>query len=111
MRAQHNIASIKELAMHTLTVLREPAQNFAGGIRFTMMDGSTRVICWVSREALDRLSRGNTCQQDPMVSFEQHRGRIEQLARQRYDAGERSPIVMTFDLETCADPRRFAAMQ
>jgi hypothetical protein len=100
MHTQQSIAATNEPAMHTVTVLMEPAQNFAGGIRFTMMDGPTLVICWVSREALDRLSRGNTCQQDPMVCFERHRGRIEQLARQRYDAGERSPKVMTFDLET-----------
>ena len=100
MHTQQSIAATNERAMATVTVLREPAQNFAGGIRFTMMDGATLVICWVSREALDRLSRGNTCQQDPMVCFERHRGRIEQLAKQRYDAGERSPIVMTFDIET-----------
>ena len=100
MHTQQSIAATNEPAMHTVTVLREPAQNFAGGIRFTMMDGPTLVICWVSREALGRLSRGNICQQDPMVCFERHRDRIEQLARQRYDAGERSPKVMTFDLET-----------
>ena len=100
MYTQQGIAAANKPAMHTETVLREPAQNFAGGIQFTMKDGPTPVICWVSRETLDRLSRGNTCQQDPVVCFEQHRGRIEQLARQRYDAGERSPKVMTFDLET-----------
>jgi hypothetical protein len=100
MDTQQSIAATNKPAMHTVTVLREPAQNFAGGTRFTMMDGPTPVICWVSREVLGRLSRGSTCQQDPVVCFEQHRARIEQLARQRYDAGERSPIVMTFDLET-----------
>jgi hypothetical protein len=100
MHTQHNITAIKKHAMHTLTALREPAQNFAGGIRFTMMDGPTPVICWVSREALDRINRGDPCRQDPMVSFERHRGRIEHLASQRYGAGERSPVEMTFDLET-----------
>jgi hypothetical protein len=34
-----------------------------------------------------------------MECFEQHRLKIEQLASQQYDAGERSPIVMSFDLE------------
>jgi hypothetical protein len=100
MHTQHNIAAIKKHAMHTLTVLKEPGENFAGGIRFTMMDGPTRVICWVSREALDRINRGNRCQQEPMVCFERHRRRIEYLASQKYDAGERAPIVLTFDLET-----------
>jgi hypothetical protein len=99
MHTQQGIAATNKPAMHMVTVLREPAQNFAGGIQFTLKDGPTPVICWVSREALDRLSRGNTCQQDPMVCFEQHRGRIEQIAWRRYDAGEQSPIVMTFDLE------------
>jgi hypothetical protein len=104
MHTQHNIAT-KEHAMPTSTLIGEPAQNYAGGIRFTIMDGPTRVICWVSREALDRINRGNPCQQEPMVCFERHRRRLEQLASQKYDAGERSPIVMTFDLETCVDLR------
>jgi hypothetical protein len=100
MNTQNNIAAMKDHAMHTLTPLGEPAHNYAGGIRFTMIDGPTRIFCWVSREALDRINRGSPCEQDPMVCFERHRGRIEHLARQRYVAGERSPIVMTFDLET-----------
>ena len=100
MHSQHNIAAISEHTLHTLTPLREPAQNYAGGIRFTMIDGLTRVICWVSREALDRINRGSPCEQGPMVCFERHRGRIEHLASQRYVAGERSPIIMTFNLET-----------
>lgn len=100
MHTQHNIAAIKEHAIHTLTALGEPARNFAGGISFTMMDGPTPVICWVSREALDRLNRGGPCQQDPMACFERHRDRIEHIASQRHIAGERSPIVMTFDLDT-----------
>jgi hypothetical protein len=100
MHTQHNFAAVKEHAMHTLRVLREPAQKYAGGIRFTMMDGSRRVICWVSREALDRIKGHDPCQQDPMVCFERHRSKIERLASQKYDAGEPSPIVMSFDLET-----------
>jgi hypothetical protein len=100
MHTQHNIAAIKKHAIHNLTALRDSAHNFAGGIQFTMMDGPTRVICWVSREALDRINRGNLSQQDPMVCFERHRGRLEHLASQRYVAGERSPIIMSFDLET-----------
>jgi hypothetical protein len=95
MHRQHN----KERAMHSLTALREPPRNFAGGIRFTMMDGPMRVICWVTREALNRIEGGNPSQRDPMVCFERHHLKIEHLASQKYGAGERSPIVMTFDFE------------
>jgi hypothetical protein len=85
--------------MSALTALGEPARKFAGGIRFAMMDGGTRVTCWVTGEALDRISRANPCQQDQMVGFERHRLKIEDVASHKYAAGERSPIVMTFDLE------------
>jgi len=99
MHTQDNIAAIKCHAMHTLTALGEPAQHFAGGIQFTMMDGPRRIICWVNREALHRLKGRDPGEQDPMECFEQHRLKIEQLAGQKYDGGERSPIVMSFDLE------------
>jgi hypothetical protein len=83
MRIQHHIAAIKEHTIHKLTALREPAHNFAGGIQFTMMDGPTRIICWVSREALARINRIDPCQQDPIACFERHRRRIEQLASKK----------------------------
>jgi hypothetical protein len=100
MHTQHNIDVIRGHAMNALTVLREPARNFAGGIQFTMMDGPRRVICWVSREALDRIKGHDPCRQDPMVCFERHRSKIEHHASQKYHAGERSPTVMSFDFET-----------
>jgi hypothetical protein len=37
-----------------LTALKEPSRNYAGGVRFAMINGPTRVICWVAREALER---------------------------------------------------------
>ena len=40
--------------MQTLTTLNELPKNHAGGVRFVMMSGPTRVNCWVTREALDR---------------------------------------------------------
>ena len=98
MHTQRNIAAM-EHAMHPLTTLGEPAQNFAGGVRFMMMDGATRVTCWVNREALDRIQRGNACQLDPMASFQRYRREIEHIANQKYDAGERSPIVLSFYFE------------
>jgi hypothetical protein len=95
---KRNIAAIQEQAAPTLIALREPARNFADGVLFAMKDGATRVTCWVSREALDRI--GNACQQDPMACFERHRLEIEELASQKYDAGERSPVVLSYDFET-----------
>lgn len=100
MHTQHDIAVIKGHAMHALIALSEPARSFAGGIQFAMMDGPSRVICWVSREALDRIKGHDPCLQDAMACFERHRLRIEHLARQKYEAGERSPIVLSFDFET-----------
>jgi hypothetical protein len=81
-----------------LATLNEPGRELAGGIQFMMMDGLARVACWVSREALDDVEGGNSSQHERTVRFERHRLKIEQLARQKYDAGEKSPIVMTFDL-------------
>ncbi len=88
------------LATLKLTTLNEPGQELAGGIRFMMLDGLTRVVCWVSREALDEVEGGDASQQDRAGRFERHRFKIEQLAGKKYAAGERSPIVMTYDLGT-----------
>jgi Protein of unknown function (DUF1488) len=63
-----------------------------------MISGPTHVHCWVSAEALERIESGSAWRQDPMVVFDRHRLRIEQLASQKFEAGEQSPIVMTFDL-------------
>ena len=53
-----------------------------------------------------RFDGGNRSQQERMMCFERHRLKIEWLASRKYDAGERSPIVMSFDLrvgfKTCA---------
>jgi Protein of unknown function (DUF1488) len=81
-----------------LATLNEPGRELAGGVQFVMMDGLARVACWVSREALDGVEGGNPSQHDRAVRFERHRLKIEQLASKQYEAGEKSPIVMTFDL-------------
>ena len=91
------IAQDSEHVMGTLRKLDEPGENFVGGVRFTMMDGLARVVCWITSEALDIIDRGNP-QQDRIESFERHRFKIEHLASKKYNAGEQSPIVMTFDL-------------
>jgi hypothetical protein len=84
--------------VQTLAGLEEPGQSYADGVQFAMMDGPRRVICWVSREALDGIEGGNPSQQDRMVCFGRNRRKIEHLASKKFDAGEQSPIVMTFDL-------------
>lgn len=83
-----------------LATLNEPGQELAGGIRFAMMDGLTRVDCWVSREALDDVEGGRPSQRERTARFDRHRLKIERLASQKYVAGEHSPVVMSFDLGT-----------
>jgi hypothetical protein len=83
-----------------LKSLNAPGQELAGGIRFIMMDGVDCVGCWVSLEALNEIEGGDPSQQERTARFERHRPKIEELARQKFDAGEKSPIVMTFDFRT-----------
>jgi hypothetical protein len=84
--------------MHSLVTLDDPGRSYAGGVQFTMTGGSIRVLCWVSAEALDRIEGGNPSRLDATVIFNRHRLRIEQLACQKFKAGEQSPLVLTFDL-------------
>ena len=83
-----------------LVTLNEPGIELAGGIRFMMMDGVGRVVCWISREALDSVEGGSPSQHERTVRFERHRLKIERIASQKYHAGETSPIVLTYDLGT-----------
>lgn len=83
--------------MHSLVTLSDPGRGYAGGVLFTMTGGSKLVFCWVSAEALDRIEGGNPSGLDATVIFDRHRLRIEQLACQRFEAGE-PPVVLTFDL-------------
>jgi uncharacterized protein DUF1488 len=91
--------------MQTLMALSELPRNYAGGVRFRMMNGLTHVICWVTREALDRAEHEKSAQLNQIPRFERHRIQIEQLASQKYDAGEPEPIVMSFDLVTVSPAR------
>jgi hypothetical protein len=100
MHSPHNIPATKMHGMHASSVLTEPARNFTAGVRFMMIDSATRVTRWVSREALDRIQRGNAYQLDPIACFERHRRQIERVASQKYNAGERLPIVLSFYFET-----------
>jgi hypothetical protein len=91
--------------MQTLMALSELPKNYAGGVRFRMMNGLTHVICWVTREALDRAEHEKSAQLNQIPRFERHRIQIEQLASQKYDAGELAPIVMSFNLVTVSPAR------
>jgi hypothetical protein len=82
----------------TLTALDQPGVELAGGIRWIMMDGLHRIECRVTREALDNIEAGNPSQQERTARFERYRSKIEQLASEKYLAGEKRPIVMTYDL-------------
>jgi hypothetical protein len=70
--------------MQTLTTLNELPKNYAGGVRFVMMSGPTRVNCWVTREALDRARATILRRRNQIPRFERHRLQIEQLASQKY---------------------------
>ena len=83
--------------MQTLTALSELPKNYAGGVRFVMTHGPARVICWVTHEALDCAENDKSSQLNQIPRFERNRLEIEQLASQKYDAGQQAPIVMFFD--------------
>jgi Protein of unknown function (DUF1488) len=65
--------------MRTLMPLNELPKNYAGGVQFRMMNGLTHVICWVTREALDRAEHEKSAQLNQIPCFERHRIQIEQL--------------------------------
>ena len=57
------------------------------GVTFWGQDGTTRVRCRISREALDdHFSEGDRLR--PQAAFEKHRGDIEGLARRKYLRGQ-----------------------
>jgi hypothetical protein len=84
--------------MHSLATLNDPGRDYAGGVQFTMIGGSIRVLCWVSAEALNCIERSNPSQLDATVIFSRNRLRIEQLASHKFKTGDQSPIVLSFDL-------------
>jgi hypothetical protein len=73
-------------------------------ILFPMTDGKTRIVCRVSREALeDRASadgRGDLMA-DLVEVFLMHRECIEQIASGKHDAGDAEHLVKTADLNRC----------
>jgi environmental stress-induced protein Ves len=70
-----------------------------GNVQFTMLDGTKRVICVVSGEALDDLegSPAETAQAK-LGRYHFASGKIQQAASDKYDAGVQLPIVTSPDL-------------
>jgi hypothetical protein len=70
-------------------------------VSFPMTDGRTRIVCRVSREALqDRASADGhgELMADLARVFLIHRQRIEQIASANHDAGDTEHLVRTADL-------------
>ena len=82
------LAILDVLGMTDKRTLTFPDKEFSydsgvGVVTFWGQDGTTRVRCRISREALDdHFSEGNRLR--PQVAFEKHREAIEALARRKY---------------------------
>ena len=68
----------------------EPGLDHGDYIEFVMLDGTKRVPCRVSQEAIDDIEGGKPPPQERMERFNRHRARIEDIARQSYEAGQAS---------------------
>ena len=67
-------------------------------IEFVMLDGTKRVPCRVSQEAINDIEGGKPPPQERMERFNRHRARIEDIARQSYEAGQAMPLVTSKQL-------------
>ena len=68
---------------------------------FPMTDGNTRIVCRVSREALEDRASADGCGEIlgyPEEVFLTHRERIEQIASAKHDAGDAKHLVRSADL-------------
>ena len=69
------------------------------GVQFPMTDGKNRIVFRVSYEALqDRASADGNGETDFVDTFLKHRSQIEQIASEKYDAGDTERLVTTADL-------------
>jgi transcriptional regulator with XRE-family HTH domain len=67
---------------------REYSYDSGAGVTFWGQDGTTRVRCRISREALDdHFSEGDRLR--PEAAFKKHREEIEALARRKYLVGQK----------------------
>jgi len=69
----------------------EPELDLGDYIEFVMLDGTKRVPCRVSQEAIDDIEGGKPPSHERMERFNRHRARIEDIARQSYEAGQPMP--------------------
>jgi hypothetical protein len=69
----------------------EPGLDHGDYIEFVMLDGTKRMPCPVSQEAIDNIEGGKPPSHERMERFNRHRARIEDIARQSYEAGQPMP--------------------
>ena len=82
----------------SLKSAEEPGLDHGEYIEFVMVDGTKWVPCRVSQEAIDDIEGGKPPPQERMELFNRHRARIEDIARQSYEAGQAIPFVTSKQL-------------
>jgi hypothetical protein len=68
------------------------------GITFAMLDGDRRVICRVSKAALEDRAAKDGLPETVVETFHRCRGDIEAIASRQYDEGSSEPVVRGEDL-------------
>jgi hypothetical protein len=68
------------------------------GVVFAMLDGDRRVICRVTKAALEDRSAKNGRRERAVPTFCRYRPEIEAIASVQYDSGVRRPVVESEDL-------------
>src|SRR3954452_7218364 len=63
------------------------------GIVFAMLDGNKRVICRVTKAALEDRSAKDCRRQTAVDAFQRYRAEIEASASRIYDSGVDEPVV------------------
>jgi uncharacterized protein DUF1488 len=76
-----------------LTRSKEQILITMNGVKFLMADGATEVPCRATRELLEDRFGSNGDQAENEKAFLVHRAAIEQVASDKYDAGQIEPHV------------------
>src|SRR5947209_3887333 len=74
------------------------ADNHYLGVTFAMLDGKRRILCRVSKAALEDRSARDRLRETPVETFLRCRDQIEAIASDKYDAGSAEPVVGSEDL-------------
>jgi hypothetical protein len=70
-----------------------------GWLYFDMYDDEEQVFCRVNSDALKIMAQSQSSPNEtPRATFERCRERIEQIASDNYDKGEKSPWVKSHEL-------------